>query len=1002
MKFLKYTFVLIFLFLCLPGNAQKSAVVIADEQLMENGIQYYHKSMFKAAQISLEEAWHTMDRNSEQKEICHYYLTLSKVKLGGENTATLVADFLQIHPSNTLLNKLYLEIGNHYYSLQKYTEALKWLLQVSPKFTNETQEQEYRFKMGYTYLSMENYSEANGFFSSLTSSEKYAHESHYYCGYIAYLEEDFETAKKHFGFIKNIARYQKELAYYAVTIQFKQKNYTQAKNEGKKLLEIGSTQEVSEISKIIGESLFYLKKYKEAIPYLKKYRGKNNQLSTNDHYFLGYAYYITKDFQNAVLTFNKIVKGNDLVAQNAYYLLADAYLQLNKKTAALNAFKNCSELTFDLDLQEDALYNYAKLSYDIGNPYTNASNILFNYIKRYPKNKKSKTIHSLLIQSFVSSQDFQGALDHYKNTGLSKNAFYQKTSLNRGTQLFQNTKYEQAVPYFKSASTQTFDSALQSRGLYWLAESHYHLQQYAEALDFFKKFYASKGAKQTQEYKNIEYALAYSYFKLKAYSKSSRHFENFIASNSANSLKNNDSYVRLGDCHFISKNYWNAMEAYQKVIEKNGIDADYATFQKAISYGFVERDQRKIESLVSFSKLHPTSSYKDDALFELANAYLKTKQSALALATYQKLINTYQKSIYLPKALLKTGLIYFNSNEPNKAISQYKYIVKNYPTSKEAQEAIANARRVYIDIDKVEDYAEWTRKINHGNTNNLDLENAMYAAAENNYMKNKWEQAVASFEKYFTNFPNGTFLLKAHFYSGQANFQLKNKNKSQKHFAYVIAQKSNEYTEPSLVQLSKIHLENKNWDAAIPLLQRLENEANFPQNILFSKLNVMKGSFETQNYKQSIAYAQKVLKTKKSNLERKSDAHLYMARSYMKLNKWKEAEMAYQEVAKIGRGGQKAEALYFDAYFKNKSNAYERSNAIIQQLTAEYAAYKIWGVKGLILMAKNYNSLQDAFQATYILENIVKNYKQFPALVEEAQTILKNINANTTNGTTSN
>jgi hypothetical protein len=122
----------------------------------------------------------------------------------------------------------------------------------------------------------------------------------------------------------------------------------------------------------------------------------------------------------------------------------------------------------------------------------------------------------------------------------------------------------------------------------------------------------------------------------------------------------------------------------------------------------------------------------------------------------------------------------------------------------------------------------------------------------------------------------------------------------------------------------------------------------------------------------------------------------------MKLNKWKEAEMAYQEVAKIGRGGQKAEALYFDAYFKNKNNAYERSNAIIQQLTAEYAAYKIWGVKGLILMAKNYNSLQDAFQATYILENIVKNYKQFPALVEEAQTILKNINTNTTNKTTSN
>ena len=69
---------------------------------------------------------------------------------------------------------------------------------------------------------------------------------------------------------------------------------------------------------------------------------------------------------------------------------------------------------------------------------------------------------------------------------------------------------------------------------------------------------------------------------------------------------------------------------------------------------------------------------------------------------------------------------------------------------------------------------------------------------------------------------------------------------------------------------------------------------------------------------------------------------------------------------------------------------------MIQKLTAEYASYKIWGVKALILMAKNYNGLKDAFQATYILENIVKNYAQFPSLVEEAQVILKKIKSKKT------
>ena len=996
MKFLKHLFIFLFLSLLLDGYAQKSVLVITNEYPLNKGIQYYNAGMYKAARISLEKAWSVMDSNSSQKETCHYYLVLSKVKLNENNTDKHIQKFINTHPSKTRKNQLYLEVGNHYYALKKPRKALQWFLQVSPEFLTTQQKEAYHFKMGYTYFIDENYPKAEEYFRSLITSKKYFNPSHYYLGYIAYVEENFEVAQKHFDCLKNVDRYQKELAYYNVNMQFKQKKYEQAKNEGEKLLKQTSAQEVSEVSKIIGESLFYLKKYSEAIPHLKKYRGKKNQLSTNDHYFLGYAYYKTKDFKNAARTFAKIVKGKDLVAQNAYYHLADAYLKLNKKTAALNAFKNCSELTFDRGIQEDSWYNYAKLSYDIGNPYTSVSEVLLSYIDRYPKSKKSQRVHGLLLQSFIDSKDFQGALDHYKNKDLAKDVVFQKTSLNRGTQLFQNAKYEQASKYFKNASLQTFDKAMQSKALYWLAESYYRLQKYSKALVYFKKFYGSQEAKSTKVYQNIEYAIAYNYFKLQDYERSIVHFEKFIETSASNVVKKNDSYVRLGDCHFISKNYWNALTSYQKVIENKGIDADYTCYQKAISYGFVERDQRKIESLIAFSKKYPRSSFKDDALFELGNAYLKTKQNSLALAAFQELASTHKKSVSLPKALLKIGLIYFNENQANKAIAQYKYIVANYPNAQEAQQAIANARRVYIDIDKVDDYAEWIQQINNNNVSDDDLENAMYAAAENKYLKNKWTQASASFEKYLHSFPDGIHLLKAHFYSGQANFNSKNSEKAREHYKYVIEQNNNEYTEPSLLQLTKLSLQKNDWTAAIPFLKRLENEANFPQNILFAKLNLMKGNYEKQNYKESIAYAKKVLETKKSSLEIKSDAHLYIARSGIKTQQLEAAKTAYEALLKIARGNLKAEALYYKAYFKNKEKAYENSNKVIQELTAEYASYKIWGVKGLILMAKNYNGLKDAFQATYILENIVKNYAQFPSLVEEAQVILKKIKSKKT------
>ena len=66
--------------------------------------------------------------------------------------------------------------------------------------------------------------------------------------------------------------------------------------------------------------------------------------------------------------FNKIVSGNNALAQNAYYYLADCYLRMNNKTAAQTAFKIASEMNFDPEVKEDAFLNYAKLSYEIGNP----------------------------------------------------------------------------------------------------------------------------------------------------------------------------------------------------------------------------------------------------------------------------------------------------------------------------------------------------------------------------------------------------------------------------------------------------------------------------------------------------------------------------------------------------------------------------------------------------------------------------------------------------------
>ncbi|MFC2110441.1 tetratricopeptide repeat protein [Bacteroidota bacterium] len=1000
MKYFTYLFSLLLILTISNINAQKSERSQLASSDYFQAIELYKSDAFKAANQLFQKAFNHMDVNSKYRENCNYYYALSAVKLNMKEGDALMKNFIQTYPTSNRKNEAFLEVGNHYYTNGKPAASLKWFQKASPKFMTNKQEEDFNFKMGYALFSNKKYTEAKQYLLPLTRSEKYADEANYYYGYIAYLQEDYTTAQNYFKKIKNNERYEKNLAYYLLNINFKQKNYSQVVSSGEKLLTLVSKRQASEISKIIGESYFYLNNYKEAIPYLKNYKGKKNRLSTNDYYFLGYAYYKEKDYNNAVVTFNRIVKGKDVVAQNAYYHLADSYLKMDKKIEALNAFKNCSELEADQDIKEDAWYNYAKLSYDIGNPYKSVPEVLTSYIQQYPNNSKSIEVNKLIIQSFVSSKDYNGALDYYTKRHLSKDKTFQKISLYRGIQIFQESDYQSALEHFKTASNQIFDKTIQARALYWQAETFYRLYNFKQALLDFKRFYTNTYAKQTEEFKNINYAIGYSYFKLKDYHRAKGYFENFIKTKSTDKIKLHDSYVRLGDCHFIGKSYWNAMTAYNKVIEAKAIDDDYAQFQKAISYGFVRRNEKKIETLLSFAKKHPKSSYKDDALFELGNAYIFDKQNSNAISTFQKLIDTYKKSVYIPKALLKQGLIYFNENNTDKSIEKYKYIVKAFPKSKEAPQAVRNARQVYVDIDKVDEYADWIRSINYTNISDIDLDNTMYEAAENKYLENNFTQAISSFKKYLINFPEGIHVLKANFYSGQANFSKKNIEKAIEHYLYVIAQNANEYTEQALSRLGQLYLEKNNWELAIPILKRLEQEANFPKNIVFAQSNLMKGMYEKQNFEKTVLFAEKVLENKKVEDQIKSDAYVYIARSAIKTNQLNKAKTAYNEVSKLAKGALKAEAIYYDAFFKNKEKEYEASNKIVQILASDYAAHKYWGVKGLLLMAKNNDGLNDAFQATFILENIVKNYSQFRDLKLEAQTLLDEISKRETTKTT--
>jgi tetratricopeptide (TPR) repeat protein len=972
-------------------SAQKTAIYTQDSKDFDKALSLYNDHQYTSAQLLFDKV-KSATVNEELKSDCAYYVANCAIRTNQPNAEVLMERFVTDYPTSRKQNQAYASVAHYYFAQGNYPQALEWFEKVDENNLNYSERDQYNFQKGYSFFSSKNKKEATTYFNKVVNSAEYGSQAKYYLGFMAYEGDDYKQANKYFDEVSAEEKYKEKLSYYQADMNFKLGNFQKAIDLGTKAMSKSNAIEQSELNKIIGESYFNLKQYEKSIPYLALYKGKNGKWNNTDFYQLGYAYYMQKEYENAISQFNKIIEGKDFVSQNAYYHLGQSYLNLDKKPQALNAFKNASEMDFDLAIQEDASLNYAKLSYEIGNSYQSTPAVLMGFLKKYPNNANKSELERLLIDSYISSKNYKEALVLLeKNKSPENKLAYQKVTFYRGLELYTDKKYQEAAKVFEQSLDQQKDAKFTARATYWKGETEYVLDDFKNAVLSYKQFQGMAVAKETPEYKNSNYNIAYSYFKLKEYDQAGNYFQNQIDNVKDDKLRLYDSYLRLADCRFVTSKYTAALEAYNKVIELKSVDADYAYFQKALCYGFVSKNDKKIEELNNFLQLYPKSEYRDDAYFELGNTYVVENKQDLAIKTYDKLNAEFKNGSFTSKAILRQGLVYYNADKDEQALIKFKKVAADFPKTPEALEAVSTARLIYVDNGKVDEYTTWVRTLDFVAVTDAELDNDTYEAAEKQYLQNNTKQAISGFSSYVSKFPKGIHSLKANFYLAQMYFSDAQENKSISNYQYVVEQPRSEFTEQSLVRLAQIYLKNEDKSKAISALTRLENEADLPQNKTFAQSNLMKLYYDKKDYPNSVGYAEKVLANPKTDSTVKSDAQIIIARAAIQTKDEGKARSAYAKLLTIAKGELAAEALYYDAYFKNKDLKFEASNAVVQKLAKNYSSYKYFGAKGLILMAKNFYGLKDSFQATYILDSVIKNFTDFPDVVLEAQTELNSI-----------
>ena len=328
--FKKFAFLVLITFSSSIIFAQQTEAYTNHLAAYNNAIELYNNKAYAAAQKIFKEVALKSESSTTLKSDSEYYTAMSAIKLNQVEADKMVINFVENNPNSNKKEKAFLNVGNYYFANKKAAYALKWYYKVNRNVLSTDNKKELDFKMGYALLSTGNLKLARKKFFPLINDARYGNDSRYYFGFIAYKQADYETAEIHLQEIAKQASYKSEVTYYLLDISFKDGRFKKSIEIGEKLLKDPKQKEISDISKIVGESYFNLKKYKEALPFLRAYKGKRGKWNNTDYYQLGYTYYKQNDFQNAVKNFNKIIDDKNSFSQNAYYHLAECYLYLDR------------------------------------------------------------------------------------------------------------------------------------------------------------------------------------------------------------------------------------------------------------------------------------------------------------------------------------------------------------------------------------------------------------------------------------------------------------------------------------------------------------------------------------------------------------------------------------------------------------------------------------------------------------------------------------------------
>lgn len=964
------------------------------ERLYQKGSELVVHENYGAARKVFSEFLDEAAPTDPRKGEAEYYMAFSALNLNHSDGEKLIDEYITHYPSSPKAATAYYDLALFFYNDNKFTKATQYFKKVDFPALALTQQSEGHFKWGYSYFNQRQLDEALEQFNFVKNhSNAWSPAANYYAGFIEYSKGRYEEALADLRKAETNASYAAIVPYLIANVYYKQKRYDELLAYTTSLRNKTGLQNAKEISMLTAEAYYFKGDYERAAQAYEGFLEQNPGSAEGSLLFrAGYSNYALNQTGKAITYLSKSAASKDSVSYYASYYLGILYLKNGEKPLALNAFDYARKVPADQKLSEEATFQFAKVSYDVGRTEL-AINEFEKFLTTHRGSAHSNEVREMLAQAYVNGNNFHKAIEYIealpsKNPQIQQ--AYQKATYLMGAELFNKNNYFDAIRYFKKSLEYPRDNTYVGLASLWAGESYSLLSKPEDAIPHYQRVVGTGAQAPAEIIAKARYGMGYSYYNLEDFERALFNFREFTSKANRNTPNYVDGLIRLADCYYVSKQYEAALNTYANARNLGSPDNDYILLQTGMVNGIKQSYAESRNNFTALIQNYPKSPHRDEAFYQRAQFDIEQGNYQASIDGLSQLIREAAHSKFLPYAYMRRASSYHNLRQYDRTIGDYVTVIRQFPNHPVAQEVLLPLQDALTLAGRGGEFENHLAQFKRANPDNKGLEVIEFESAKNAFFDQQYPTALVTLTNFINTYPQSTRIQEARYYMAESYFRMKDFAKALPLYEILAADNNFNLGSRVVGRAAEIHFMQGNYQSAINHYHKLERLATNKAEQYNAWAGLMDSFYRLARYDSSDVYARTIVERGAVNAGGQNKASLFLGKSAFERGDYETAKDEFLNTLNTAQDEYGAEAKYLLARILHNQKEYKQSYETLLGLTEDFSAYDEWVGKAFLLMADNFLAMDQVFQARATLESLVENFP-LPHVKEAAASKIREI-----------